>query len=293
VDGARNVTPCILGVIRLGEILMRFQARFAGVCTALLSSLGAAAPVEEVPFIGTPDNVTLAMLTLARVTPDDYVIDLGSGDGRIVITAAKRFGARGLGVEIVPDLVEKSRATANSMNVGGRAHFREQDLMKTDLSPATVITMYLLPDVNLQLRPRLLQLRPGTRVVSHDWDMGDWEPDKTVTLDVPDKPVGREKSSKVHLWIVPARVDGLWCGTGKAKGKQIAIAQSYQKFRAELTEAEGTRPFEGRIDANILRSKAGVTITAESTSLKATYTSGKYSALRNATFSRSRGPTCR
>jgi SAM-dependent methyltransferase len=272
---------------------MRFQARLAGACAALLAAACAAAPVEEVPFIGTPDNVTLAMLTLARVTPDDYLIDLGSGDGRIVITAAKRFGARGLGVEIVPDLVEKSRAAANQMGVGGRAHFREQDLMKTDLSPANVITMYLLPDVNLQLRPRLLQLRPGTRVVSHDWDMGDWEPDKTVTLDVPDKPVGRDKVSKVHLWIVPARVDGLWCGVGKAKGKQLAIAQSYQKFRAELTEAEGTRTFEGKIDANILRSKAGVTITAESTSLKATYTSGKYSALRNATFSRSRGPSCR
>ena len=165
--------------------------------------------------------------------------------------------------------------------------------MKTDLSPANVITMYLLPDVNLQLRPRLLQLRPGTRVVSHDWDMGDWEPDKTLTIDVPDKPVGREKVSKVHLWIVPARVDGLWCGTGKAKGKQLAIAQSYQKFRAELTETEGARAFEGKIDANIMRSRAGVTITADGASLKATYTSGKFAALRNATFSRSRGPSCR
>src|SRR5207342_2290340 len=123
---------------------------------------------DEVPFITTPDKVTLAMLELAAVGPADHVIDLGSGDGRIVITAAKRFGARGLGVEIVPELVEKSRQSAAAANVTARALFREQDLFKTDLSPASVITLYLLPEVNLQLRPRLLQLHPGTRIVSHD-----------------------------------------------------------------------------------------------------------------------------
>ena len=172
---------------------------------ALLPPPARAQPGEEVPFITTPDNVTLAMLQLAGVGPDDRVIDLGSGDGRIVITAARRFGARGLGVEIVPDLVARSRAAAARAGVAERVEFREQDLFKTDLSAATVITMYLLPEVNLQLRPALLQLAPGTRIVSHDWDMGDWPPERTLIVDVPDKAVGREKLSRLHLWRVPPR----------------------------------------------------------------------------------------
>ena len=158
---------------------------------------------EEVPFVTTPDNVTIAMLRLAGVTSKDFVIDLGSGDGRIVIAAARVFGARGLGVEIVPELVARSRQAARRAGVADRVEFREQDLFATDLSKATVITMYLLPEVNLQLRPRLLALAPGTRIVSHDWDMGDWQPDRTVVVDAPDKPVGREKVSRLHLWTVP------------------------------------------------------------------------------------------
>src|ERR1700750_261921 len=114
-----------------------------------------AAP-EEVPFVTTPDNVTTAMLEIAGVGPRDFVIDLGSGDGRIVVTAAKRFGARGLGVEIVPDLVKRSRDNAAAAGVADRAQFLEQDLFKTDLAPATVVTMYLLPEVNLELRPKIL-----------------------------------------------------------------------------------------------------------------------------------------
>ena len=157
---------------------------------------------NDVPFAVTPDNVTREMLKLADVKASDYVIDLGSGDGRIVIVAAKHFGARGLGVEIVPELVEKSRDNARRAGVADRAEFRVQDLFATDLSRATVITMYLLPEVNLQLKPKLLALKPGTRIVSHDWDMGDWKPDGTVTVDAPDKPIGREKVSKLHLWVV-------------------------------------------------------------------------------------------
>jgi SAM-dependent methyltransferase len=157
---------------------------------------------EEVPFVVTPDNVTLEMLKLAKVGPRDYLIDLGSGDGRIVIVAAKRFGARALGVELSPDLVRQSRENARSAGVGGRAQFREQDLFETDLSKATVITLYLLPEWNLQLRPRLQKLKRGTRIVSHDWDMGDWKPDRTIVVDAPDKTTGLEKKSRIHLWIV-------------------------------------------------------------------------------------------
>ncbi len=205
---------------------------------------------EEVPFITTPDNVTLAMLQLAGVGPQDHVIDLGSGDGRIVITAARRFGARGLGVEIVPDLVARSRSAAAKAGVADRTEFREQDLFKTDLGAATVITMYLLPEVNLQLRPALLQLKPGTRIVSHDWDMGDWAPDETLTVDAPDKTIGLEKKSRLHRWMVPARAEGLWCGTA---GTQLRISQRYQGVQALWQRGNRQWALQGRLDGAALR----------------------------------------
>ena len=206
---------------------------------------------DEVPFITTPDSVTLAMLQLAGVTAQDFVVDLGSGDGRIVITAAKRFGARGLGVEIVPDLVAQSRANAIKAGVAERVEFRVQDLFLTPLEGATVVTMYLLPEFNLQLRPRLLALPAGTRIVSHDWDMGEWMPERTVTLDGPDKAIGRDKRSKVHLWVVPARVQGLWCSAGLS----LQIEQRFQRFSAALAAHGVAAPvmvFDGRIEARTL-----------------------------------------
>jgi SAM-dependent methyltransferase len=248
---------------------------------------------EDVPFITTPDNVAMAMLQLAKVGTEDYVIDLGSGDGRIVILAAKRFGARGLGVEIVPELVEKSRESARIAGVDDRAHFREQDLYKTDLSPASVVTLYLLPEVNLQLRPRILALRPGTRIVSHDWDMADWEPDRTITVEAPDKTIGREKSSRVHLWVVPARIDGAWCGIGKQRGTALELTQKFQKVHGELAAAGDERAFDGKIEGAIVRVPGGLVFTFDGARLKATYTAGKYSPLHNATFARRRGEACK
>jgi SAM-dependent methyltransferase len=176
----------------------------AGLLAGVAGRAGAQLDID-VPFVVTPDHVTRAMLDLAGVKPGDFVIDLGSGDGRIVITAARHYGARGLGVEIVPDLVDKSVAAARIAGVADRTEFRVQDLFATDLSQATVITMYLLPDVNMLLRPRLQALRPGTRIVSHDWDMGDWKPDRVVTVDVPDKVLGRDKRSRLYLWTIPPR----------------------------------------------------------------------------------------
>ena len=227
---------------------------------ALLFALFNAAPAaraqatEEVPFITTPDAVTVAMLRLARVGPKDHLIDLGSGDGRIVITAARRFGARGLGVEIVPDLVERSRANATKAGVVERARFLEQDLFKTDLSAASVITMYLLPEVNLQLRPALLALKPGVRLVSHDWDMGDWVPDRTLTLDVPDKAIGREKLSRLHLWVVPARVGGLWCS---AQGRQLHMDQKYQFVQGRIGTTRELAAVDGRLSGDRLSLRTG------------------------------------
>lgn len=212
---------------------------------------------DEVPFVVTPDHVTLAMLEIAGVGPRDHVIDLGSGDGRIVVTAARRFGASGLGVELVRDLVLKSRDAATRAGVVDRVEFREQDLFATDLSRATVVTMYLLPDVNLSLRPRLLALAPGTRIVSHDWDMGDWQPDRSVRLEVPNKSVGAEKASRVHLWTVPARVDGLWCG----REATLRVEQRFQRFSAMLTsrtpaENEPSLVFDGAVAGRRLDSPA-------------------------------------
>jgi SAM-dependent methyltransferase len=218
---------------------------------ALLACSSWAAAQDEVPFITTPDNVTVAMLELAGVAAGDRVIDLGSGDGRIVITAARRFGARGLGVEIVPELVAQSRVNAQKAGVADRAEFREQDLFTTDLRGASVITMYLLPEVNLQLRPRLLALEPGTRIVSHDWDLGDWAPDRSISVDAPAKTIGRDKRSTLHLWRVPAQVQGLWCTAGAT----LEITQRFQRFSATLSAQGAAAPsmvFDGRIEGRTL-----------------------------------------
>ena len=264
---------------------------FALTC-ALFTCVLPARAQDEVPFVITPDNVTIAMLQLAGVSPDDYVIDLGSGDGRIVITAAKRFGARGLGVEIVPDLVAKSRDNARRAGVEGRAFFRVQDLFATDLSPASVITMYLLPEVNLQLRPKLLQLRPGTRIVSHDWDMAEWQPDKSLKVDVPDKPIGLEKSSRVFLWIVPARVQGDWCGIGKNKGASLRLAQEFQRFRGELTRGETTLSFQGRIAGTQVSAPRQVSFHVEGDRLRVQAIGKAFSPYHRGLFTRQRGASC-
>jgi len=220
-----------------------------------LSAAASAQMMEEVPFITTPDNVTLEMLRIAQVNGADHVIDLGSGDGRIVITAARQFGARGLGVEIVPDLVAKSIEHARRAGVAERTEFRVQDIFQTDLSAATVVTMYLLPEFNLRLRPDLLALAPGTRIVSHDWDMGEWRPERTVVVPVPDKVVGREKFSRVHLWRVPAPVDGLWCG--EANAQRLRFVQHFQYYRATLEGAPQGHAWSGRIDGAALPPPVG------------------------------------
>jgi SAM-dependent methyltransferase len=196
------------------------------------------------------------MLRLARVTADDVVYDLGCGDGRLVIDAARLFGARGAGVEIQPQLVQQSRESALMAGVAGRVRFLWQDLFETDLRGVTVVTLYLHDDVNLRLRPKLLrELRPGTRVVSHDFGMADWEPDRTLRVRGPDR------EHRVLLWIVPARVEGVWTleverpGTARVR---LLARQRFQRFDGTLETPEGARAVrEGRVDGARLTFAAG------------------------------------
>jgi len=251
---------------------------------------------EEVPFIVTPDNVTLEMLRIANVGAGDHVIDLGSGDGRIVINAARRFGATGLGVDIDPALVELSQRSAITAGVADKVRFQVQDLFQTDLSRATVITMYLLPSFNLSLRPSLLNLKPGTRVVSHDWDMGDWEPDHTSLVSAPDKAVGRDKQSQVHLWVVPAQVQGVWCGSGALASYVLTLQQRYQQVQGTLQRRERSWPISGRLQGAVLSTQdteAGqLELRHQGTQLALTGGRGPIALARGASFSAARDGRC-
>ena len=157
---------------------------------------------KDVIWVPTPDEVVDRMLTMAQVTPQDFVMDLGAGDGKITIAAAKKFGARAVGIEYNPDMVKHANANAQAAGVAGngqgKALIRHGDIFQTDFSQATVVTLYLLPEVNLRLRPKLLKdLKPGTRLVSHNYDMGDWAPLKTIIVNLP------ETSHTVYYWLVP------------------------------------------------------------------------------------------
>jgi SAM-dependent methyltransferase len=186
--------------------------------------------MDEVPFVVTPDNVTLAMLELANVGPKDYVIDLGSGDGRIAV-AAGRIGARALGVDLDPNRIREAEANARRAGVTNRVTFRQQNLFETDLSEATVLTMYLLPSINLTLRPKILGLRPGTRVVSHDFAMADWKPDLTETV-----------NWRIHFWVVPAQVAGAWQVKSGNQDFGVTIVQSFQQIQGTATVDGRTLP---------------------------------------------------
>ncbi|HXF65774.1 MAG TPA: class I SAM-dependent methyltransferase [Burkholderiales bacterium] len=176
---------------------------------------------KDVIWVPTPQALVERMLDMAKVTPKDYVIDLGSGDGRTVIAAAKR-GARALGIEYNPDMVELSKRAAEKEGVAGRAQFIRGDIFESDFSQATVLTLYLLPSLNLKLRPTILKMKPGTRVVSHAFNMDDWQPDQTDTTE------GRT----AYLWIVPARVEGTWrwslSGNGP-KDYEMVLRQHFQQ----------------------------------------------------------------
>jgi SAM-dependent methyltransferase len=187
----------------------------------------------DTPYVPTPEAVVNRMLKLADVQAGETVIDLGSGDGRLVITAALKYGAQGFGVELDPRLVERSNEAARRAGVADRVKFLQQDLFQTDFHAADVLTLYLLPDVNMALRPKILaDLRPGTRVVSHDFGMREWRPDAQESVPAPDKTVGLRKESTVYLWVVPARVAGDWkleiASHNGVRAVPLALRQEFQ-----------------------------------------------------------------
>lgn len=214
------------------------------VCAGVIAAGTARAENQpSVPYVPTPQPVVDRMLAMSRVTAQDYLIDLGSGDGRIVVTAAKKFGTRGFGVDLNPVRISEANDNARRNGVTEKVAFYQRDLFQTDLSQATVITMYLLPRVNLALRPKLLELKPGTRLVSHDFDMGDWKADDYVRLVADDKFSGAGGDSDVYLWIVPAKISGAWRAQLPVAGKpQIYDFSFEQKYQ----QVSGTARANGR-----------------------------------------------
>jgi precorrin-6B methylase 2 len=211
---------------------------------------------KDVIWVPTPEGLIAKMLDMTKVTAADTVIDLGSGDGRTVIAAAKR-GAKALGIEYNPDMVELSKRNAEKAGVAGKANFMKADLFESDFSQATVITMYLLPTINLKLRPKILDLKPGTRIVSHAFTMDDWQADQTESFD------GRT----AYMWIVPAKVEGSWqldkgelaltqtfqnvTGTLRGGGNPVAITNG--KLRGDqISFSAGNTEYSGRVNGNTI-----------------------------------------
>ncbi|MDR2244496.1 MAG: class I SAM-dependent methyltransferase [Burkholderiales bacterium] len=207
---------------------------------------------KDVIWVPTPQTLVDTMLDMAKVTASDYVIDLGSGDGRLVIGAAQR-GATALGIEYNEELVALAILAAKEEGVSAKATFKKADIFESDFSQATVITMYLLQSLNLKLRPKILNMKPGTRIVSNSFDMEEWKPDQTTTLEGA-APEGASSSwQTAHLWIVPAKVDGAW----KLANGQIRFVQNFQNITGTLTIKEKTTALVGKLDGNKIRFSAG------------------------------------
>jgi hypothetical protein len=203
---------------------------------------------KDVVWVPTPQELVDKMLDMAKVTPNDYVIDLGSGDGRTVITAAKR-GVRALGIEYNADMVELSKRNAAKEGLGDKAQFMKADLFESDFSHATVITMFLLPSINLKLRPKILSLKPGTRIVSNSFDMEQWKPDETATAE------GCSNWCTAYLWIVPAKAEGTW----KLPQGELTLKQTFQMLSGTLKSGNNATPVNGKMNGDQISFTAGGT----------------------------------
>jgi Methyltransferase domain len=229
---------------------------------------------KDVIWVPTPQALVDKMLDMAKVTPKDYVIDLGSGDGRTVITVAKR-GSKALGIEYNPDMVELSKRNAAKEGVSDKASFMKADLFESDFSQAQVITMFLLSSINIKLRPKILDLKPGTRIVSNTFDMGEWKPDETATLP------GCNSWCTAHLWIVPAKTEGTW----KLPQGELTIKQSFQMINGTLKSANATTPVNGKLNGDQISFSAGsasYTGRVNGNAMEGTVGGNKWSATRAA-----------
>lgn len=202
---------------------------------------------KDVVWVPTSETLVEKMLDLAKVTPQDYLIDLGSGDGRTVIAAAKR-GTIAHGIEYNPDMVELSQRNAAAAGVSEKATFAKADLFESDFSGATVITMFLLPDINLRLRPKLLNLKPGTRIVSNSFTMEDWQADDTAHAEE-----GCMTWCTAYLWIIPANVEGKW----RMPDGELTISQKFQNFTGTITSGEKSTEITGKLAGDVISFKAG------------------------------------
>ncbi|HSE89257.1 MAG TPA: class I SAM-dependent methyltransferase [Candidatus Binatia bacterium] len=230
---------------------------------------------KDVIWVPTPQALVDKMLDMAKVTPKDYVIDLGSGDGRTVITAAKR-GAKALGIEYNPDMVELSKRNAAKEGVSDKASFVKADLFESDFSQAQVITMFLLSSINLKLRPKILELKPGTRIVSNTFDMAEWKPDETAKIS------NCSSWCTAHLWIVPANVGGIW----KTSQGELTLKQTFQMISGTLKNGSVVTQVTGKLNGEEISFSAGEAQYAgrvSDNSIEGTLKSGgKWSATRTA-----------
>jgi precorrin-6B methylase 2 len=205
---------------------------------------------KDVVWVPTAQSLVDKMLDMAKATPDDFVMDLGSGDGRTVITAAKR-GINALGIEYNPDMVELSKSNAKKAKVTDKANFTKADLFETDFSKATVVTMFLLPDINIRLRPKILDMKPGTRIVSNTFDLGDWAADATATVEDDCRTY-----CTAYLWIVPAKVQGTW----KTSDSELKLKQQYQLVSGTMTTGNVIAPIsDGKLIGDQITFTAGGT----------------------------------
>ena len=242
----KTKTYLISGILLVSSMTTNLQAQENQSASGFVPQVGQQG--KDVVWVPTPQELVNKMLNIAKVTPDDYVIDLGSGDGRTVITAAK-IGAKATGIEYNPDMVALSKENAKKEGVGDKAEFIQADLYETDLSKATVITMFLLPEINLKLRPRLLDLKPGTRIVSNTFTMGEWEADQEVTTEE-----NWNSWNTAYLWIIPAKVGGKW----KLGNEELDLTQEFQFVKGTLKKgARSVSITDGRIEGNSITFTAG------------------------------------
>lgn len=234
---------------------MTAPVRLAALLLVLAPAAGLAAKdiYFDVPYVATPPAVVNGMLKLAGVGPNDVVYDLGSGDGRIVIAAARDFKVRkGVGIDLDPELVALATKNAAGAGVADRVSFTRGDIFKMDFKEATVLTLYLLPDVNVTLRPRILDLAPGTRVVSHAFNMGDWVPDGADNVEM----------RRIYMWIVPAKVGGAWTASIDGVPYRLELAQHYQSFDGKVKVGAKETAFEmGIVKSDTLTFTAAGPIT--------------------------------